>query len=414
MKTILQHSATAGNHATSAPVYIHACASHSALGLTRNQIRQRLADGFSPDMAIVSDQLNTGMETVVGKACGDRPRMPARLQAYDSGNNRLALSVLTAIEAEVQQAIEIYGADRVAVIAGTSTSGIADTEAALAARQDAGDFPSSYDYRTHEAGNISAFVAKYFGTHGPAYTISTACSSSGRVFLTARRLLRSGMADAVIVGGADSLCQLTLNGFHGLEAMSDGLCNPFSENRKGINIGEAAAFMLLSLDRQGATEYPVALLGAGDSSDAHHISAPHPEGRGAEEAMRKALADAGLSPEQIGYLNAHGTATPLNDAMEAGAIHRVFGVQVPVSSTKPLTGHTLGAASSVEAAICWQILHEQLPLPVQVNDGIHGASLAPITLVKPGMALEQPAVMSNSFAFGGNNISLIFGYPYEK
>lgn len=408
MKTTLK------DRAVSAPVYIHACASHSALGSSRHQIRQRLADGVSPDMVTVSDRLNTGMETVVGKARGERPSLPARLQAYDSGNNCLALSVLTVIEAEVRQAIETYGAERVAVIAGTSTSGIADTETALAAMQDAGDFPASYNYCTHEAGNISVFVAEYFGTHGPSYTISTACSSSGRVFLAARRLLRSGLADAVIVGGADSLCQLTLNGFHGLDAMSDRLCNPFSDNRKGINIGEAAAFMLLSLEPSGTSDTQVALLGAGDSSDAHHISAPHPEGRGAEEAMRKALADAGLSPEAIGYINAHGTATPLNDAMEAAAIHRVFGDQVPVSSTKPLTGHTLGAASAVEAAICWQVLQEPLPIPAQVNDDVRGTELAPIMLVKPGMMLSQPAIMSNSFAFGGNNISLIFGYSHDQ
>ncbi|UXI03740.1 beta-ketoacyl-[acyl-carrier-protein] synthase family protein [Photobacterium sp. TY1-4] len=405
--------ATDQNISRAAPVYIHACASHSALGCSEQQIRQRLADGVSPDLVTEIRWLNQGMATVVGKAAGERPTLPERLQANDSGNNRLALSVLQAIEPQVQQAITAYGADRVAVIAGTSTSGIADTEAAILTQQETGAFPSSYGYQTHELGSISAFVADYFGVSGPAYTISTACSSSGRVFLAARRLLSTGMADAVIVGGTDSLCQLTINGFYGLDAMSDSLCNPFSANREGINIGEASAFMLLSLQRPATTDKPIALLGAGDSSDAHHISAPHPEGKGAEEAMRRALADAGLTADAIGYINAHGTSTPLNDAMEAKAIYRIFGDQVPVSSTKPLTGHTLGAASAVEAAICWHILRDQLPLPVQVHDGVRDPSMAPINLVQPGMVLTQPAILSNSFAFGGNNISLIFGHPHD-
>lgn len=399
------------------PIYIHDCGFNSALGRTNTDIHARLTQGKSPDMLPVSGWLNNGADTVVGKVAAELPVIPDNQQRYNSANNRLALSALHQIAEPIERAIDKYGKERVAVIVGTSVSGIADGETAMAARMEKGEFPEQYLYSQQETGNLAEFIADYFGIEGPTYTLSTACSSSGRTFLSARRLLRAGLVDAVVVGGTDSLCRLTLNGFNGLEALSNTLCNPFSTNRNGINIGEAAAFMLLSLssDDLGRTQEhpPIALLGMGDSSDAHHISAPHPDGKGAEQAMRKALQDAGLAPEMIGYINAHGTATPLNDEMEAKAIYRVFGDQVPVSSTKPLTGHTLGAASAVEAAICWHILRYQLELPAQVNDGQIADTLSPVTLAKPGTRLEKPAILSNSFAFGGNNVSLIFGYAHD-
>ena len=396
------------------PIYIHGCGFNSALGSTNTDIHSRLLQGKSPDMLSVTGWLNNGADTVIGKVKSELPMIPDSLRRYRSANNRLALSALLQIAGPVERAIAKYGRNRVAVVAGTSVSGIADGETALAVRMERGAFPEQYHYYQQETGNLAQFVADYFAIEGPAYTISTACSSSGRAFMSARRLLRAGIVDAVVVGGADSLCRLTLNGFNGLEALSETLCNPFSPNRSGINIGEATAFMLLTLspDDSNCSENTsaIALLGMGDSSDAHHISAPHPEGRGAEQAMRKALLDAGLPPEKIGYINAHGTATRLNDDMEAKAIYRVFGDQVPVSSTKPLTGHTLGSASAAEAAICWHILRFGLELPAQVNDGQIADSLPPLKLVKPGARLRHPAVLSNSFAFGGNNVSLIFGY----
>jgi len=401
---------------TSTPIYIHGCGFNSALGNTKEDIHTRLQQGKSPDMLPVSGWLNNGTDTVLGKVTSELPAIPDSLQRYDTFNNRLVLSTLIQIEEAVQRAIAKYGRDRVAVIAGTSGSGIADVEKAMMVHLETGALPEQYHYSIQEAGDVGEFVAGYYGIEGPVYSLSTSCSSSGRVFLSARRLLNAGIVDAVVVGGADSLCRLTLNGFNGLEALSDSHCNPFSENRKGINIGEAAAFMLLSRvpeDSDSPQGIPaIALLGVGDSSDAHHISAPHPEGKGAEEAMRKALNDAGLSPESIGYVNAHGTATQLNDEVESKAIYRVFGDQTPVSSTKPVTGHTLGAASAVEAAICWHILRYQLELPMQINDGQIATSLAPVKLVEPGTKLTQPAVLSNSFAFGGNNVSLIFGYAH--
>lgn len=389
------------------PVYIHACAMNSALGATQQECVERLLSGATPDMNLESGWLNDGQNTVVGNVKSLLPPIDETLIHKNTRNNRLALSALLQIKEQITAAIQQYGADRVAVVVGTSTSGIADGEVALAERQKSGELPEDYHYQQQEVGNLGEFVAEYFQIEGPAYTISTACSSSGRVFLSAKRLLKSGLVDAVVVGGADSLCKLTLNGFHGLEALSTEFCSPFSVNRRGINIGEAAAFMLLSREKNNSG---LALLGAGDSSDAHHISAPHPEGRGAIEAMQKALNDAQLKPQQIGYINAHGTATKLNDAMEAKAIYSLFSDTVAVSSTKPLTGHTLGAASILEAAICSLVLEQDLALPMQINDGQYDPQLSPVRFVKEKQKLLKPAILSNSFAFGGNNISLIFGY----
>ncbi|MGF1754612.1 beta-ketoacyl-[acyl-carrier-protein] synthase family protein [Vibrio makurazakiensis] len=390
------------------PVYIQACSLHSALGCPSSDIHSALQAGENSNMRVDRNLLNDGSETIVGAVTDKLPLIPTHLSHYDTRNNQLALSALMHIEEQVKHAIEHYGNERVAVVIGTSTSGISDGELAFKALQEQGQFPDSFHYSQQELSNVSEFVSDYLGTSGPNYVISTACSSSGRVFLTAKRLLKSGLVDAVIVGGVDTLCKLTLNGFHSLEALSSTLCQPFGAHRNGINIGEAAAFMLLTLDKPPASTSPtVALLGAGDSSDAHHISAPHPEGNGAEQAMRKALQDANLTPESIGYINAHGTATPLNDSMESKAIYRLFGECVPVSSTKPLTGHTLGAASAVEAALAWHILKFDLSLPLQKTQD--KAEDIQIDLVNCQKKSQSKAVLSNSFAFGGNNISLIFG-----
>lgn len=387
------------------PVFIHDCGFHSALGGEASQIHHALKSGSGSHMLPDDEILNTHTTTVIGRVTEALPVIPQRLSDYDSRNNQLALSALLKIKTSVEKAIEQYGADRIAVIVGTSTSGISDGEKAYSEKLTKGEFPADYHYRKQELGNTGNFVADFFNITGPCYTISTACSSSGRVFISAKRMLKAGLVDAVIVGGSDTICRLTLNGFNGLEALSNRLCQPFSSERCGINIGESAAFMLLSKEPS-----PIALLGAGDSSDAHHISAPHPEGIGAEQAMLAALQDAGLTPDDIGYINAHGTATPLNDIMESKAIYRIFGDRVPVSSTKHLTGHTLGAASATEAAIAWHILQYQLPLPQQGCSS--KAEDIQINLVESEQYLNGKAILSNSFAFGGNNISLIFGYTH--
>ncbi|ULN64935.1 beta-ketoacyl-[acyl-carrier-protein] synthase family protein [Vibrio gigantis] len=394
------------------PIYIQDCGFHSALGSSITDIHGCIKGEREPNMIEASDMLNDGRHTVVGKIAGELPEIPPTLVKYSTRNNQLALSALKQIKDSIEQAKSQFGADRIAVVIGTSTSGISDGETALKHKLAHGDFPEDYHYSKQELGNTSEFVSQYWSLTGPSYAISTACSSSGRVFIAAQRLLDSGMADAVLVGGVDTLCKLTLNGFHGLEALSTTHCKPFSASRNGINIGEAAAFMLLSKAKLSgvATEQnssSIALLGCGDSSDAHHISAPHPEGDGAEQAMRKALDSAQLQAEDIGYINAHGTATPLNDSMESKAIHRIFANKVPVSSTKPLTGHTLGAASAIEAAIAWHILKYDLPLPLQKCQD--KAEDIEIDLVNCAQKLKVKNILSNSFAFGGNNISLIFG-----
>src|SRR5690606_28805698 len=298
----------------------------------------------------------------------------------------------------------------IAVVLGTSTSGIQEATGGIARYLADGRFPSEYRYRQQELAAPAAFLADWLQLAGPAYAISTACTSSARALLSARRLLDLGICDAVLCGGVDSLCSLTLQGFGALEAVSAERCNPFSANRNGINIGEAAALFLMSREAG-----PIALLGCGASSDAHHISAPQPEGLGAQEAMRKALAEAGLTAEQIDYLNMHGTATVHNDAMESLAVHALFPAGVPCSSTKPLTGHTLGAAGALEAAFCWLCLSEANRdglLPPHLWDGEADEQLPQLNLVDAGQRLagSRPRrLMSNSFAFGGNNFSLILG-----
>ncbi|MFA0655614.1 MULTISPECIES: beta-ketoacyl-[acyl-carrier-protein] synthase family protein [Vibrio] len=393
-------------------IYIQDCGFHSALGSEIADIHGCLKDERESNMVEVHDMLNDGKHTVVGQIAGELPPIPSDLTQYATRNNQLALSALHQIEDSIEQAKSQFGVDRIAVVIGTSTSGISDGEAVFKQKLANGEFPADYHYSKQELGDTSEFVSQYCALTGPNYVISTACSSSGRVFLTAQRLLDSGMADAVLVGGVDTLCKLTLNGFHGLEALSTTHCKPFSATREGINIGEAAAFMLLSKTKLAGVNAAhdtsnIALLGCGDSSDAHHISAPHPEGNGAEQAMKKALHSAQLNAEDIGYINAHGTATPLNDSMESKAIHRIFANKVPVSSTKPLTGHTLGAASAIEAAIAWHILKYDLPLPLQKCQD--KAEDIEIDLVNCSQKLKAKNILSNSFAFGGNNISLIFG-----
>lgn len=346
-----------------------------------------------------------------GAVAAPLPPVPAALRSYhDTRNNRLMLAAFQEIAQEIDEAIRRFGRDRIAVIMGTSTSGIAEGEAAFSALQSAHAWPAAFHYRQQETGNLADFAARVFDLRGPVYTVATACSSSAKVFASARRLISAGFADAALVGGADTLCKTAVGGFAALEAVSVGRCNPFSVNRTGINIGEAATAFLLTQD-----ETPVRLAGIGESSDAHHVSAPDPEGRGASAAMRAALDDAGLAPSEICYINLHGTGTPLNDSMEGKAVHALFGSDMPCSSTKSMTGHTLGAAGGCEAAFLWLTLHPdynpQGRLPPHVWDGAADPAIPPLAFVAPGACLSKPraraAMLSNSFAFGGSNVALV-------
>jgi len=341
------------------------------------------------------------------------PELPGELREYDCRNNRLALLVIRQIEAAVGALRESCGANRIGVVMGTSTSGIASGEARLG-----GAGEESYNYRRQQQmAGLAEFVARYLALEGPRITVSTACSSSANAFASARRLLAGNVCDAVVVGGVDTLCGMTVKGFHALSALSAGQTQPFSANRDGINLGEAGAVFVVS--REPAR---VRLCGVAASSDAHHMSAPHPQGRGAAASMRGALADAQLNAADIDYLNLHGTGTTQNDAMEAEAVHTVLGGRVPCSSTKPLTGHTLGAAGALEAAFCWLAL-ECGRLPPHRFDGEYDPALRLLNLftgVKPPQApvdVSPPRTlryaMSNSFAFGGSNCSLILGLQEE-
>jgi 3-oxoacyl-[acyl-carrier-protein] synthase-1 len=352
-----------------------------------------------------------GRDVPLGSVGIELPPVPQALEATrDNRNNRLLLAAALEIEPEIRQAIAQFGNARVGVIIGTSTTGIEEATQGIASYRRDGAWPSHYRYAHQELGASAAFLAEWLGLAGPCYGISTACTSSARALLSAQRLLRMGVCDAVLCGGADTLSGLPINGFHALEAMDRARCNPFSRQRGGINIGEAAALFLMTRERG-----PVQLFGGGASSDAHHISSPDPQGLGAQASMRAALADAGLDASQIDYLNLHGTATEHNDAMESLAVAAVFPHGVRCSSTKSLTGHTLGAAGALEAAFCWLSLADtgsRRRLPGHVWDGQPDPALPALELVGQNECLPDVGkryLMSNSFAFGGNNATLILG-----
>ncbi|NNA66533.1 beta-ketoacyl-[acyl-carrier-protein] synthase family protein [Pseudomonas gessardii] len=382
--------------------YLNALGIICALGRGQQQVRRNLFAGDSSGMRAESGWVPERV-LPVGSVPGELAPLPPHLAQQSSRNNQLLLEAALQIEGPIRQAIHTFGAARIGIVLGTSTSGIDEASRGIAHYLQEGHFPDDYDYRQQELGAPANFLADWLQLSGPAYVISTACTSSARALMSARRLLDLGLCDAVLCGGVDSLCKLTLNGFTSLEAVSAERCNPFSLNRNGINIGEAAVLFLMS-----KTPGPIALLGSGASCDAHHISAPEPSGKGALQAMSKALANAKLAPAQIGYLNLHGTATQHNDAMESLAVASLFPAGVACSSTKPLTGHTLGAAGALEAAFCWLSLLEGTLAP-HLWDGHADPALPALRWAKVGDPLEKRYLMSNSFAFGGNNVSLIIG-----
>ncbi|MEG0921857.1 MAG: beta-ketoacyl-[acyl-carrier-protein] synthase family protein [Comamonas sp.] len=389
--------------------FVHHITATSALGSGLSAQLQALRAGQSGLKRC--DFESVTLDTWIGEVAGlDAIALPAALKAYDCRNHRLALMGLQAdgFEQAARAAINRYGAQRVALIVGTSTSGILLAEQAYRERHGEGALPDWFDYhKTHNTGALAAFVREYLGVQGPAYTLSTACSSSAKAFAAADRLLQLGLVDAAVVGGVDSLCLTTLYGFASLELTSHQACRPCDVDRDGLSIGEAAAFALLTRDAQGASGPALAkLAGWGEASDAHHMSAPHPEGRGSRSAMTAALAMAGLAPSAVDYVNLHGTATPANDASEGGGVRGLLGGAVPCSSTKGLTGHTLGAAGALEAVISVLCIQHGL---VPGSVGTHTVDPA-IGLNVPLRSYEQPLahVLSNSFGFGGSNCSLLF------
>lgn len=332
------------------------------------------------------------------------PAPPRELASFDARQFRIAWLGIQDLRPALEDALVRFGATRVGLILGTSTGGLAEGESAYLHWKAHGEVARDYLFETQHA--FHAFgegLRRSIGIAGPSYVLSTACSSSAKVFASARRLLRTRRCDAVVVGGVDSLCFTTIRGFHSLGVAAHAGCRPFSSARDGMNVGEGAAFALLERD----VPHAVRLLGIGEGSDAFHMSAPHPEGRGAERAIRAALADAKLEPHDIDYVNAHGTGTLRNDSAEAVALASVFGRDVPVVSTKSYTGHLLGASGATEALFSIAAIQEGF-IPANLDlDPVDPT----LPLCLPATARHQPVrhVLSTSFAFGGSNIALVFG-----
>ena len=372
----------------------------------------------------------TDLKTWVGEVNSvDAISLPESLAEYDCRNNRLAVMALQQDDFKntIKKAIARYGANRIAVFIGTSTSGIHQTELAYLQREtEDAALPDWYHYRsTHNVFSSANFVSAYFGLSGISAAISTACSSSAKVFASAHRAIEAGLCDAALVGGVDSLCLTTLYGFNSLQVISEDICRPSDSQRSGISIGEAAGFALIEKTNLNASDYSAnhsdsgsdndidnnnsdfALFGYGESSDAYHMSTPHPEGQGAILAMEAALEMAGLSPADISYINLHGTGTEANDLAESAAVTMLFGKQLPCSSTKGWTGHTLGAAGIVEAIFSLLCLRENwLPKSLNTREVDNRVSAGILTESTPA---DTRYVLSNSFGFGGSNCSLIFG-----
>jgi 3-oxoacyl-[acyl-carrier-protein] synthase-1 len=351
---------------------------------------------------------SVALDTYIGRVPDLESRaVRPELGAYDCRNNRLAQwgLELDGFADGVAAARERYGAARIGVFVGTSTSGILETELAYRHRDPlTGLLPPDYRYtETHSVYSLAAFVRAYLGLRGPAMVVSSACSSSAKVFGNAERMIAAGVCDAAVVGGVDTLCLTTLYGFHSLQLTSPRPCRPFAAERDGISIGEGAGFALLERARSQARVARV--LGVGESCDAYHMSAPHPEGLGARLAMRRALESAGLDPGDIDYINLHGTATPSNDAAEDRTVVQLFGDATPCSSTKGATGHLLGAAGITEAIIC-VLAMEQGVMPGGANTDCVDPRLKSNYLVE-NRAAGLRRVLSNAFGFGGSNCAVV-------
>ncbi len=352
------------------------------------------------------------IETHIGEVTGvDGTALPEPLRAFDCRNNRLAQLGLMQDDfaAAVARSADHWGRRRVGVFLGTSTSGMLQTELAYRNRDPAtGGLPNDYNYAaTHNSFSVADFVRQTLKLEGPAAVVCTACSSSAKVFASAQRMINAGIIDAAVVGGVDSLCLTTLYGFHSLQLTSRTPCRPFDVARDGISIGEAAAFVLLERPPSTPADEAIMLLGAGESSDAYHMSSPHPEGRGARASIERALRAANLAPDDIDYVNLHGTATKTGDASEDLAVTGLFGTSTPCSSTKGQTGHTLGAAGIVETIISALSIRHGV-IPGSPNTRSIDPALKSHYMIAPQVARIDRA-MSNSFGFGGSNCSLILG-----
>jgi 3-oxoacyl-[acyl-carrier-protein] synthase-1 len=374
-------------------------------GKNRNELYDSCLNGYQGGM-VMRELFGADGKFPVGLIPGDLPEVTVLSEpaAYAGATRiiRIIDAALEQIRPVVEKAIAKYGREKIGVCFGTCDNGSEGSLLAHQALLAKSFFPEDYSLRFQSASFPAEFIACKFGLSGPVFTVATACASGASAIIRGAELIRSGLCGAVIAGGADIVSDTVFAGFHSLEAISDSLTNPFSKNRKGLNLGEGAAFFLLDSEEDFAVE----LLGTGESADAYHITAPGTDGAGPAKAMRAALADAELDSGQIGYINLHGTGTELNDKAEGLAMKEVFGSPPPISSTKPITGHTLGAAGALEAAICWMVLTEQRGLPVHCWDGVKDEEI-PVFPTKADGQKAPSVCMSNSFAFGGCNVSLI-------
>ncbi len=385
------------------PLRVTAYSVLSALGATREQNLQALAAGRT---GLGPPPFELPFSTAVGAVATELPELPAGLAPWSTRLARMTAQLVAQLDEPLRRARARWRPERIAVLLGTSTAGADSTERAYQTFVAEGAFPDRYDFlRQHTFGAALHVVSALTGATGPAWMVSTACTSSAKPFASAMRLMQAGLIDAAIVGGVDTLCQMTLHGFEALQALDRGACRPFHKDRLGISIGEGGALALI--ERTGDAR--VLIEGVGESSDAYHVSAPHPEGRGALAAMQLALQQAGRRPEDVDHVNAHGTGTRLNDSAEAKAIGSVFENQIPVVSTKGYTGHTLGAAGAIEFVFAASAIEEGWIPP--------SLGAEPID---PEIRLQVPTsvvrgtfrrVLSNSFAFGGNNVSVLVGAP---
>jgi 3-oxoacyl-[acyl-carrier-protein] synthase-1 len=381
----------------------------NSLGAGARAIGDALRDGRSGLKPC--DFETVALDTCIGRVA-DLESLPVRpdLADYDCRNNRLAQMglELDGFAAAVAAAGKRYGAGRIGVFVGTSTSGILQTELAYRRRDPAtGALPADFHYaETQNTGSLADFTRRYLGLRGPAFVVSSACSSSAKVFGSAARMIAAGVCDAAVVGGVDTLCLTTLYGFHSLQLTSTGPCRPYDEGRDGISIGEGAGFALLERAAQAGGAAAL-LLGVGESCDAHHMSTPHPEGLGAKLAMQGALDSAGLGAADIDYINLHGTASRSNDTAEDRAVCELFGTGTPCSSTKGATGHLLGAAGITEAVISLLAIERGL-MPGSVNTRRLDPALRSHYLLESREARVR-RVLTNSFGFGGSNCSLVLG-----
>ena len=327
---------------------------------------------------------------------------------FDMKIIRIEEAALKQIENIIEKAKSKYGEKRIAVCVGSCDNG---TEFSIAGHKkyfENGAFPKDYTIEMQGADYVSTFIAEKYGLTGPVCTFSTACSSSAGAIIKAAELIKSGICDAAVTGGIDIASDTTLDGFASLEAISEKITNPFSKNRSGITLGDGAAFFVLSKEPLEESVPKICLLGYGESCDAHHMTSPDPSGAGAKKAIEKALLNAKIKPEEVDYINLHGTGTKFNDSMEAKAVDAVFGkYKVPCSTTKPVTGHTLGAAGALELAICFAAITNNV-LPPQIWDGVFDEEMPKLNFVNKNDDLHQVKIcLSNSFAFGGANACLV-------